>query len=169
MDLHLVRLGAESAAEFREIRLEALKSLPINFASAYEVECLWPLSAFEVRQRSYLHVGAYVGGHPGIGELVGIATLVPQVPRRMQHKADITSVYVKPAYQGKGVATAMFGWLEEEAAREFDQVHLSVVAENADACRLYEWLGYETYGIEPRAIKYEGQYYDDAFMVKLLK
>ncbi|MFO1241630.1 MAG: GNAT family N-acetyltransferase [Rickettsiales bacterium] len=160
----LARLGAESAAEFRAIRLEALETYPINFASAYEVECDWPLSAFEDRLKQWLHVGAY---HNSV--LVGVATLVPQIPARMKHKADITSVYVKPDYQGKGVAKAMFAWLEAEAAKEFDQVHLSVLAANDDACRLYEHLGYKAYGVEPRATKYQNQYYDDVFMVKFLK
>lgn len=160
----LVRLDVESAAEFRAIRLEALKSYPINFASAYEVECDWPLAAFEERLRQWLHVGAYTEG-----KLVGVATLVPQIPARMKHKADITSVYVKPEYQRKGVAKAMFAWLESEAAKQFDQVHLSVLASNGDACKLYEHLGYKSYGVEPRATKYQNQYYDDLFMVKFLK
>ena len=169
----LVRLGAESAAEFRAVRLEALKQFPENYASAYEVECEWKLSAFEERLRDYVNVGAYVpmidDRSSNCRQLVGIATLVPQTPARMKHKADITSVYVKPEYQGKGIAKAMFMWLEEEAAKKFDQLHLSVVAKNNDACRLYEWLGYKAYGLEPRAAKYNGQYFDDVFMVKFLK
>lgn len=160
----LKKVSAESAAEFRAIRLEALENFPVNFASAYEVECEWPLSAFEERLKQYLHVGAYADG-----KLVGVATLIPQVPARMKHKADITSVYVKPDYQGRGIAKDMFAWLEDEAEKNFDQVHLSVLAANADACRLYEWLGYETYGVEPRATKYNGEYFDDVFMVKFLK
>lgn len=170
MDYQLVRLDAESAAEFRAIRLEALKQFPENFASAYEVECEWPLSAFEERLREYVNVGAFaMSGDASSRHLVGIATLVPQTPARMRHKADITSVYVKPEYQGKGIAKAMFAWLEQEAIRKFDQLHLSVVAKNGDACRLYEWLGYKAYGLEPRAAKYKGEYFDDVFMVKFLK
>ena len=44
-------------------------------------------------------------------------------------------------------------------------VILTVAAENARARRLYERWGFSVYGIEPRAIKLEDGYLDEALMV----
>jgi RimJ/RimL family protein N-acetyltransferase len=44
-------------------------------------------------------------------------------------------------------------------------MNLTVVSDNHPAKRLYESLGFETYGVERRALKYNGQYYDEDLMV----
>ena len=47
-------------------------------------------------------------------------------------------------------------------------VQLAVVNENKAACRLYGALGFVEYGYEKRALKQDGQYYDEVLMVKFL-
>ncbi|WP_252361736.1 GNAT family protein [Paenibacillus sp. FSL R10-2782] len=44
------------------------------------------------------------------------------------------------------------------------QLHLSVVATNQAAIKLYRKLGFETYGIEKNALEYNGQGYDEELM-----
>jgi GNAT superfamily N-acetyltransferase len=52
----------------------------------------------------------------------------------------IRRVYVRPAWRNKGVGRALVSALVEEARKSFARVRLR--AENADAARLYERLGF---------------------------
>jgi RimJ/RimL family protein N-acetyltransferase len=45
------------------------------------------------------------------------------------------------------------------------QVHLCVVTENEAARRLYQRLGFTSYGIEPRSLRIGDRYYDEDLMV----
>jgi RimJ/RimL family protein N-acetyltransferase len=47
-------------------------------------------------------------------------------------------------------------------------VQLTVVSENEAARRLYGALGFVEYGLEKRALKQDGRYYDEVLMVKFL-
>lgn len=56
-------------------------------------------------------------------------------------------------------------------AREngFEQIELSVFEDNARAIHLYEKLGFQRFGIQPRAYKLkDGSYRDEIIMVRLL-
>jgi RimJ/RimL family protein N-acetyltransferase len=48
--------------------------------------------------------------------------------------------------------------------REIVIAKLGVAAVNQPAIRCYERCGFKVYGTEPRAICYEGQYYDEHAM-----
>lgn len=55
-----------------------------------------------------------------------------------------------------------------ERAKHLDgleQIKLTVVSENHPAKKLYKSLGFEVYGIERNALKFNGQYYDEDLMV----
>jgi len=45
---------------------------------------------------------------------------------------------------------------------------LSVVSENEQARRLYASLGFVEYGLEKKALKQDGRYYDEVHMAKEL-
>jgi ribosomal protein S18 acetylase RimI-like enzyme len=55
-----------------------------------------------------------------------------------------------------------------DARREVEQLTLSVVQDNEAARNLYRALGFETYGIEPRALKSAAGYADELLMVCFL-
>jgi RimJ/RimL family protein N-acetyltransferase len=59
----------------------------------------------------------------------------------------------------------MFTWAK---ARKIILVKLGVAATNISAIRCYERCGFSTYGTEPRAIFYEGKYYDEFLMSRSL-
>lgn len=76
------------------------------------------------------------------GRVVGYASSV----ERSAESAELTSLYVLPAYQGRGVGTAL---LEHElaalAARGIRVMVLSVLRENAGARRFYERHGFRAF------------------------
>jgi RimJ/RimL family protein N-acetyltransferase len=47
-------------------------------------------------------------------------------------------------------------------------IQLAVVSDNEAARRLYQRLGFVEYGIEKKALKQDGRYYDEVLMAKEL-
>ena len=52
--------------------------------------------------------------------------------------------------------------------RNLEQVLLGVTSGNASALSLYQSLGFQIYGTEPKATQLEGKYLDDHLMVLFL-
>jgi ribosomal protein S18 acetylase RimI-like enzyme len=77
-------------------------------------------------------------------------------------------MYVEPQYREQGLGKALLLALIERATKECDgleQIHLTVVSNNNSAKSLYVSLGFEVYGIEPRALKTDEQYFDEDLMI----
>ncbi len=51
------------------------------------------------------------------------------------------------------------------ATRELEQLVLTVTRTNEAAAKLYKSAGFVTFGLEPRAIKVDGAYFDKEHMV----
>jgi RimJ/RimL family protein N-acetyltransferase len=77
-------------------------------------------------------------------------------------------VYVQAKHQGKGLGTKLFDAVFAHATPLVKQIHLGVGTKNLPALKLYEKLGFEIYGTEPRALCINGQYIDEHLMVKFL-
>jgi len=82
------------------------------------------------------------------------------------HKGNIYGMYVSHANRGRGIGKLL---LQDLLARArnldgLEQVHLTVVSTNAAAKNLYRSVGFETYGVERKALKSSGQYFDEDWM-----
>ncbi|MEK0316802.1 GNAT family N-acetyltransferase [Cohnella sp. 56] len=99
--------------------------------------------------------------------LVGIASFVRESGMKSAHKGSVYGVYVSPESRGKGAGkTLMLALIRRARGLDgLEQINLTVVSDNVTAKRLYESLGFEVYGIERRAIKYGGRYFDEELMV----
>jgi ribosomal protein S18 acetylase RimI-like enzyme len=76
-------------------------------------------------------------------------------------------VYVAPQYRGKGLGRAILTAVLE-AARELpdlSSVTLSVAGTPEHANRLYVHLGFRVFGVEPRALRNDGRYIEEAHMI----
>ena len=62
--------------------------------------------------------------------------------------------------------TATVRDLVEFARQRVELIQLAVVSDNEPARRLYEHLGFVEYGIEKKALKQDGRYYDEVLMAK---
>lgn len=84
----------------------------------------------------------------------------------MRHRANLFAMYVTPSIRkqqvGRQLVQEALRALEERSWIE--QVHLSVVRTNEAAKALYRSLGFESYAIEPRALKVDGTYHDEELM-----
>ncbi|WP_426442198.1 N-acetyltransferase family protein [Bradyrhizobium genosp. P] len=156
------RLTAADAALYREIRLEALRSNPEAFGSAFETESIRPVGWFAER----LEGGAVMLGAFQAHELVGtIGFMVADGPKR-QHKGAFVGMYVRQAARRAGVGRRLLDAALELAAQSVELVQLIVVKGNEPALRLYQSAGFLEYGLERHALKIDGRYYDDILMAK---
>jgi RimJ/RimL family protein N-acetyltransferase len=162
-DPQIRRLETADAALYREIRLEALKQNPEAFGSTFESENDKPPSWFEaaVSQRDIF--GAFVQG-----TLAGIAGYMAQNNPKQAHKAVLWGMYVRTAARNSGLGKRLVEAVLDHACERVEALQLTVVSENEAARRLYGSLGFVEYGVEKRALKQDGRYYDEVLMVKFL-
>jgi ribosomal protein S18 acetylase RimI-like enzyme len=162
-------LPAEAAA-FWSLRLRALREHPGCFASSPEEEENVPLDVVRARLDSQspstnLVLGAFVDD-----KLVGMTGLRRDSFRKAAHKARIWGMYVASEHQSRGIGRRL---LEAaiDAGRKMggvEQLHLEVMVDNAPARALYRALGFQSYGVEKRALRIGDAYVDEELMFLML-
>jgi GNAT superfamily N-acetyltransferase len=162
--IQIRRLTAADAVLYRDIRLEGLRSDPESFGSTFEAEDARPLSFFSERLAGSAAFGAF---HDG--EIVGVAGLLIREGRKEAHKALLVGMYVRPGARKAGVGRRLVETIIEFARPRVELIQLAVVSHNRPARRLYESLGFLEYGLENKALKQDGHYYDELLMAKDLK
>lgn len=162
--IQIRRLVPADATLYRDIRLEGLRRSPEAFGSTFEAEDARPLAFFSERLGGSAAFGAFHGS-----ELVGIAGLLIGEGQKEAHKGLLVGRYVRPSGRNAGVGRRLVETIIEFARQRVELIRLSVVRDNEQARRLYERLGFLEYGLELRALRQDGRYYDDVLMAKDLK
>jgi ribosomal protein S18 acetylase RimI-like enzyme len=156
-------LGPADAAAYRELRLEALRRHMCAFRAHHDEEAGHEPAAFAAR----LETDAIFGGFCD-GALCGLAGLeIPQA-RNKRHKGTLFGVYVCPYRRRAGLGKALVGAVIDHARGRVEQLHAAVVTTAEPARALYRRLGFEPYGLEPRALKVGQQYFDQELLVLAL-
>ena len=156
-------LMTADAARYREVRLEGLRLHPEAFSSTFERESEQPLSWFEERITKGNVFGGFVGD-----ELAGVAGCWPQEGPKVSHKAALWGMYVRPAARNAGLGRRLVEAVVNHASTRVEQLQLSVVSANEAAFGLYRSMGFSEFGREMKALKHNGQYFDDILMVRFL-
>jgi ribosomal protein S18 acetylase RimI-like enzyme len=157
------KLVIDDAETFRDLRLEALQTYPDAFGSTYETEASRPLSYFVERLEKNVVLGGF--DHTGLTGMTGFYRLSGPKDR---HKGVIWGMYVKPRWQGSGLASALLNEMIESAKTQVEQIQLTVVTTNKRAIRFYEASGFRGYGTEQNALKSGERYFDELLMVRFL-
>jgi GNAT superfamily N-acetyltransferase len=151
----------------RDIRLEALKTVPSAFGSTYEREAafgepdwlrriarggnfLANIPEAGIPEAGIPEAGIPEAGIPqagipqaGASEPAGLIGGYPETADIV----ELVSMYVRPEARGRGVGEALvatvFGWAQERGAKT---VHLWVTESNDHARALYERCGFEPTG-----------------------
>ena len=170
MSVMEIRLLTEhDAATWWHLRLMALKDEPHSFVESVEEH---ETRSMEETQKYFRALDAenFIVGSFENGELAGMAGFYRQKHAKFRHKGTIWGVYVRPQSRGKGAARAILKEIIRRAKTiaGLEQVLLVVAGTQDQARGLYESLGFERYGIEPRSLKVGDQYIDDELMVLYL-
>lgn len=136
-------LTAEWCERYRETRLESLREFPEAFGANYAEQVLLSELYSEQFIRNPQNEVLFMGARRG-EELIGIVALICSNPAALD-EAEIMQVYVKSSEQGRGIATALFNALMQEARarNQVKTIRLAVKRHNKAANRLYQSLGWE--------------------------
>ena len=161
----LRHLGVADAASYRELRLEGLKSNPEAFGGSFDENASKTLEWFEDQLKNNMVFGGYTKG----GALVGVAGFAVRTAANLRHKGILWGMFVTPRTRGTGLAKLLTERVIEHAQSVVEELILTVVASNIPAVKLYKGLGFEEYGVEPRALKIGSRYHDELLMAFRLR
>ena len=156
------------AVLYRELRLEALQDSPAAFSADYQQNLNQPSKYWQDRlTMAEDEAIIFLAEHEG--KLIGNTGIARGAPPKTRHGAWIWGVYVTPEWRGLRIAEELIkSCITWAKAREIVLVKLGVAATNTSAIRCYERCGFSTYGTEPRAILYDGKFYDEFLMSRSL-
>lgn len=168
-DVELKVLGNADLDRYRRLRLEALRAEPTAFGSSYEIEA--SAKADKYRDRLLGSADNFVLGLCDGDRLVGIGGFYRETAPKREHIGSVWGVYVTPSFRGRGLGRRLLATMLERARDlpGLEHVLLSVTSENAAALALYRSCGFEAWGTEPAALKFEGVDYDEIHMLLRLK
>src|SRR5215471_9186702 len=157
----LVRINSELTAEYRAVRLRALKDTPLAFGSTYEREVRLTEEEWQARA-ARLDGGRDVGylARRDDGEFSGLALCL--VDTGDGTVGDLISMWVAPEARKGGVGRmlidAIAAWAAEHGVRT---LRLMVTSVNDGAMEFYRRLGFERtgrtepYPNDPAVVEYE--------------
>jgi RimJ/RimL family protein N-acetyltransferase len=163
--LRVRRLEAHDVVDYRELRLESLKSHPEAFIASWEDESGKPEAWWAER----LEASTVFGGWIDDSALLGVAGFYLQAAVKHRHKGVLWGMYVRPVARGSGLAASLVQRVIEHARPLAVEINLTVVASNATARRLYSGAGFTQYGLERRALKIGDNYFDEVLMARPLR
>jgi RimJ/RimL family protein N-acetyltransferase len=149
-------LNQDDAGELFRLRRSALLDSPLAFTASPEDDAASSQAAVRELLKPRLESVVFGAFTPG---LIGMLGLQRPQQRKTAHKVNLWGMFVLPASRGQGVAAQLLD-AAIRYARTFDgvtSVHLSVTESALAARRVYEKAGFETWGVEPDAIRFEGR------------
>lgn len=165
MPIIIRKLEPHESSLYREIRLACLKNASDYFGSTYEEEVLSPRLKFETfienASPDHFMLGAF-----DRDDLIGITGFTRMIRQRDRHRGEVVQVYVDARYRGQNVGEKLIRSVLEHAfvLDGIEQVQLSVIAGNEKAIKLYEKIGFRTFGIQQNYFKIGSTYRDQQFM-----
>lgn len=167
--MEIRRLVPSDAAQYFQLRLEALRESPEAFATSYE-EVINRPNPVEQYEKRFGEPNQYNFGAFENDKLIGMVTLLPEEKEKLKHKATIFAMYVTPNKRENAVGKALLEAAINQA-RNIDgiaKINLSVVSVNHQAKGLYQKFGFKTFGIEEKALKVKNVYLDEEYMTLFL-
>lgn len=167
MAIQIRELKREDADAFRALRRERLEQSPRAFAESIPENDSIPPASIAARLGASSLENFVMGAFAPTGQLVGMAGFSRNPRLKSRHKAVIWGVYVQPTWRNQGVARALIKALIHHVRPSpgLEQIHLTVASDQIPAKRLYQSLGFETFGHEKHALKVDGSYVDEDHMV----
>lgn len=161
-DILIRTLEPSDVRAYRDLRLEALATTPEAFGSSYEEEAPIPLETVRARiptSGPNAIFGAFVGDR-----LVGMAGFAVYERAKAAHKGVMWGVYVQAEQRGRGLGKRLVREVIRHASRHVLMLEAAVGTTNESARRAYHALGFKPYGIERKALRVGGIFYDEELL-----
>ncbi|PGM91404.1 GNAT family N-acetyltransferase [Bacillus cereus] len=162
-------LTKEDAEKYWDLRLQALQVNPEAFVTTYEEAIRQENPIERVASNLTSTTSCTFGAFNEENQLIGVVTLLTEEKEAYKHKGHIVAMYVDTQNRRNGLARELIANAIQRAREiKLEQLNLGVVSTNEPAKKLYGSMGFKTYGIEKRALKMNGVYSDDEYMVLFL-
>lgn len=158
------QLGVGDAEQMAQLRQEALRSSPLAFGSSPDDD---RFSSIDAVRDVLTAANQAVFGLIVRDQLQGMVGAHHTLSAKEHHKAYLWGMYVTPEARRRGGG----GRLLEAAvqwARHVPgvlQVHLGVTDSALEAGRLYERAGFDEWGVEPRALRWQDEFTAERHLV----
>ncbi|HET9840273.1 MAG TPA: GNAT family N-acetyltransferase [Candidatus Angelobacter sp.] len=164
MDIRL--LTPDDAEGWWQLRVEMLRNDPFAFADSTEEHLATTVDGVRERLAATDPKKQFVAGVFEGGKLIGSAGFFRRPNKKESHKGHVWGVYVSPELRGKGAGKAMMLEIIRRA-REIEGIEQITLVASAKlpAQKLYQSVGFESYGVEPHSLKIGTEYVDDVLMV----
>lgn len=164
--MYIRQLNEDDMESYQALRLIALKKSPEAFGSTYEREKNFTLEMVKQRIKT-TETQFTLGAFDKRNGLIGMVSFVRDSYIKMQHKGTIIGLYVSTDSRGQGIAKSLLIEVIEIVRRwnGVEQIKLTVISTNSTAEKIYTELGFEVFGTEIKAMKYDNNYYDENLMV----
>jgi GNAT superfamily N-acetyltransferase len=157
--MRIVKLPPERWREYKDLRLEALRTDPDAFGATYESNLRrpdeWWIGHLEVAQQDPNRNVLFAEERQ---RLIGLAGAYPEEEPGC---VDVTSMFVTPSERGKGIGRALLHAVVSEI--EASEIRLCVNAAFPAAVRLYESYGFVTIS-ETLVTRSDGTTYPQLYM-----
>ena len=149
--------------DYREIRLDALRTNPESFGSSYEeefdrTESKWKEKLGDKNRAILLALDGE--------KAIGILIIIFESGIKLAHIANIFSVYVQPNYRGKGISTELMKEALSliKSRRGTVKINLHVTTNQLPAINLYKKFGFKIAGELRKELKIKANYYNSYIM-----
>jgi RimJ/RimL family protein N-acetyltransferase len=159
------KLDQRDAEAWAVLRREVLEVHPLAFGASVPEDPQTLVAS--ARTRLAASDESEVFGAFKDNSLAGIVGVFRDKEKKQRHKALIWGMYVCAANRRGGVGETLLRRAIRESLswQGVEQIHLAVSEVATEARRLYEKLGFQEWGREPRALCWLGRYADEAQMV----
>jgi ribosomal protein S18 acetylase RimI-like enzyme len=160
------RLTETDAPALYELRGEALETEPASFGESLAEYRQTTVDLYTQRLRSAVDESFVVGGFERMN-LIAMAGFIREKTLKRRHTGRIWGVYVSAPCRGRGIARAVMAELLQTARTVdgLERVVLTVTQTPSPARELYLSLGFQPFGIEPKALKLDGRHINEEYMV----
>ena len=161
--IEIKKLNEDRWQDFRDLRLEALKSDPIAFSSSHEEEQLLPEPAWRERIKNVLF--AVSDNKP-----VGMIASFHNNRIKTNHVCEIWGMYVRREYRGQGIGNKLMAAVLEEIQnlKGVTKIIIGVNPAQISTEHLYLKYGFCVVGHLKKEIHVNGNFYDELILEKYL-
>ena len=147
-------------SDYKQVRAIYEAGLNTGIAS-FETESL----DWEDWDKKYLKACRFVAEIEN--KVVGWVALTPFSKRAVYRGVAELSLYIDPAYSGRGIGNMLLEKLIEEAQKEgFWTLQAAIFPENKASIHLHQKNGFRIVGFREKIAQRDGQWYDNVLMEK---
>lgn len=154
--------------KFLKIRNDSLRLCPKSFGADPNTTIDKEKTRLDLQSKNEEN---FILGYFDHDQIVGMLGFIRESGMKKKHKGFIWGVFVYPEYRGKGIGKELLQACLSKTAllKGLKKVMLTVSNISMEAISLYVSLGFQQYGIEKDAMRWEGEAIDEICMEKLIK